>query len=263
MLKRLALVACMTLMMVSDSLPRSQFFFGDAEDGNTAAVDGSEFVFARLLYGSGLANFGFRGRGNTWSTDWPEADAHFMLGVDRLSNIRIVLDDFVTVPIMDPDLFNYPLLYAVEVGYMELTQQEADRLREYMERGGFMIVDDFWGTREWASFNRQLQKIFPDREVEDVPLTHEIFHSFYDIDEVLQVPVYTSGCRGGPTWEQDGYTPYAFAIFDDDRRPMLMINHNTDLGDAWEWADLPCYPHEYSGYAYRLGLNFIVYSMTH
>ena len=146
---------------------------------------------------------------------------------------------------------------------MELSQQEADRLREYMERGGFMVVDDFWGTREWQSFSRQIQKIFPDRAVEEIPLTHEVFHSFYDIDEILQVPVVNSGCYGYPTWEQDGYTPYAMAVFDDSRRPMLMINLNTDLGDAWEHADVPCYPHKYSGYAYRLGLNFIVYAMTH
>lgn len=257
------MVAGMTLAMVSDALPQSQFLFGDAAGVRETKADGSEFVFARLLYSSGLANFAYRGRTETWRTDWPAADAHFMLGVDRLSNIRILLDDYVSVPIMDPGLFDYPLVYAVEVGYMELSQQEADRLREYMERGGFMIVDDFWGTREWQSFNRQLQKIFPDREVEEVPLSHEIFHSFYDIEEVLQVPVVTSGCYGLPTYEQDGYTPYALAIFDDDRRPMLMINHNTDLGDAWEHSDLACYPHRYSGYAYRLGLNFIVYSMTH
>jgi hypothetical protein len=209
-----------------------------------------------------LANYG-RGRMESWRTDWHEADAHFMLGVDRLSNIRVFLEDYISVAIMDPKLFDYPLIYAVEVGFMELTQAEADRLREYMERGGFLVVDDFWGTRQWQSFNNQVRKIFPDREVEQIPLAHEVLHSFYDIDEILQVPVVTSGCYGGATYEQDGYVPYALAVFDDDRRPMLMINHNTDLGDAWEHADMPCYPHKYSGYAYRMGINFIVYAMTH
>ena len=105
--------------------------------------------------------------------------------------------------------------------------------------------------------------IFPDREIEQLDMSHEIFHSFFDIQEILQVPNVNNGCGGYGTSEQDGYTPYALAVFDDARRPMMVINFNTDLGDAWEWADQPCYPHEFSGMAFRLGLNFIVYSMTH
>ena len=132
-----------------------------------------------------------------------------------------------------------------------------------MMRGGFLVVDDFWGTYEWQSFNRQAKMIFPDREIEQLDMSHEIFHSFFDIQEILQVPNVRNGCGGYGTSEQDGYTPYALAIFDDARRPMMVINYNTDLGDAWEWADIPCYPHEFSGMAYRMGLNFIVYSMTH
>ena len=107
--------------------------------------------FARLVYGSGLAGFS-RHRGGSWKTDWPKADKQFMFGIDRLSNVRIVLEKDVAVPIMDPNLFSYPFLYAVEVGHMELTPPEAARLREYMMRGGFLVVDDFWGTYEWQSF---------------------------------------------------------------------------------------------------------------
>jgi len=260
MLKRLLLTACTTLLIVSEAMPGPQFFFGDAGDKEAPIVDGSEFVFARLIYSSGLGNFGRR---ETWRTDRPDADEHFMLGMDRLSNIRVRLNDYVAVAIMDPALFDYPFVYAVEVGFMELSQQEAATLREYMERGGFLVVDDFWGTLQWRNFDYQLKKIFPDREVEPIPLSHEVFHSFYDIDEILQVPVVDRGCFNLQTWEQDGYTPYALAVFDDDRRPMLMINHNTDLGDAWEHADEPCYPHKYSGFAYRMGINFVVYAMTH
>jgi hypothetical protein len=146
---------------------------------------------------------------------------------------------------------------------MGLTQPEADRLREYMLRGGFLVVDDFWGTYEWQSFYSQLKKIFPDREPEEVPLSHPMFHVFFDIDEILQVPNVNNGCRGGRTSEGDGYIPYALAVFDDDRRPMMVISYNSDLGDAWEWADQPCYPHQFSGFAYRMGINFIIYSMTH
>jgi Domain of unknown function (DUF4159) len=221
--------------------------------------DGSEFVFARLEYGGSF--YGLGGRGS-WAIDWPEADFHFMLGMDRLTNIRVVLDDCISVAPSDPELFDYPLVYAVEVGRWSLDPAEADRLREYVERGGFLVVDDFWGTVQWDYFYREMVKIFPDREVEDVPLDHPVFHAFYDIEEILQVPG-IGYCRGNPTWQQDGYTPHALGVFGDDRRLMMMINFNTDLGDAWEHADDPCYPHMFSGFAYRMGINFVVYSMTH
>ena len=264
MLMRAVLMPILIVILAAEALPRAQnigaLFGPDVGEG---AVDGSEFVFARLQYGGGggLANFGRRGYG-AWSVDWPEADSHFMLGIDRLSNIRVVLDDYVSVAPLDPALFDYPLVYAVEVGRWYLSQEEADQLREYMERGGFLVVDDFWGSNEWAYFYRELQKIFPEREVELLAQSHPVFHSFYDIDELLQVPSIRI-CNGGPTWQRDGVTPQALAVFDDARRPMMVINFNTDLGDAWEHADNPCYPHLYSGFAYRMGINLIVYSMTH
>jgi hypothetical protein len=141
-------------------------------------------------------------------------------------------------------------------------------MREYLDRGGFLVVDDFWGVAQWSNFYGQLKKIFPDREVEAVPLSHPVFHSFYDIDQLLQVPRIGNGVNGIPTWSGEGYgpevdTPSALAIFDEARRPVVMINFNTDLGDAWEHADNPRYPHLYSGFAYRMGINFIVYAMTH
>jgi hypothetical protein len=255
MLRTVLLAAMAALLVVGPARTANQFFFDEAGSEPPLAVDGSEFVFARLRYNSG--------RAESWRTDWWSADANFMLGIERLSNIRVRVEDYVNVGIMDAELFSYPLIYAVEVGFMELSQAEADRLREYMERGGFLVVDDFWGTRQWQNFQSQLARIFPDREAEPLPLSHGIFHSFYDIGEVLQVPVVNSGCYGLATYEQDGYDPWALAVFDDDRRPMMMINHNTDLGDAWEHADVACYPHKYSGYAYRMGINFIVYAMTH
>lgn len=234
-------------------------FGGASGDRSESGRDGSEFVFARLEYAGSY--FGL-GRGRSWAIDWPEADYHFMLGIDRLTNIRVVLDDYISVAPSAPELFDYPLVYAVEVGRWYLEQTEADRLREYVERGGFLVVDDFWGTVQWDYFDRELVKIFPDREVEEIPPDHPVFHAFYDIDEILQVPG-IGYCRGNPTWQQDGYTPHALGVFGDDRRLLMVINFNTDLGDAWEHADDPCYPHMFSGFAYRMGINFIVYSMTH
>jgi hypothetical protein len=259
-MKRLFLLIGVALL----PLPLLSFqLFPTGQGGDYGGADGSEFVFARLIYNEGLANFGRRG-GRSWATDWPKADKQFIFAIDRMSNVRVVLDQDIAIEIMDPNLFTYPLLYALEVGRgMNLSPEEAERLREYMERGGFLVIDDFWGTSQWQNFRIQLAKIFPDKEAEEIPLSHPIFHSFFDIDEVLQVPNVNNGCRGGPTYQSDGYVPYALAIFDDDRRPMMVINFNTDIGDAWEWADESCYPSEFAGFAFRMGINWIIYSMSH
>ena len=218
-----------------------------------------EFVFARMIYSSG--RFG-RG-GGSWRTDYPEADYKFMYGIKRLSGIR-VKEEENPVAIMDPKLFTYPFLYAVEVGQMSLSNSDAERVREYLLRGGFLYADDFWGVREWRVFEAQMQKVFPDRAIEPIPLTHEVFHTFFDIDTVMQIPNVGNACRGGRTWEDPSDTrPGIFGIKDDEGRVMVLITYNSDLGDAWEWMDEPCYPEIYSGQAYRMGLNFIIYAMTH
>ncbi len=267
-MKRLLLVICLAALplpllglqfssLIRDALPGRQL-------GSYGGSDGSEFVFARLIYNSGLQNFGRSRRGGSWRTDWPAADKHLIFAIDRMSNIRVVMDQDVAVEIMDPALFSYPFVYALEVGRgMDLSTEEAERLREYMDRGGFLVIDDFWGTREWSNFAYQLNKIFPDQEPEQIPISHPLFHTFFDIDEILQVPNVSNGCWGGPTYEQDGYVPYALGIFDDDRRLKMLINYNTDIGDAWEHADQPCYPNEFANYAFRIAINYVIYSMTH
>jgi hypothetical protein len=200
-MKRPVLVICQMLLLTAEVLPHAQII------GDTRS-DGSELVCARLVYGSGLAGFARR-RGGSSRPSWSKADKQLMFGIDWLSNVRIVLEKDVAVPIMDPDLFSYPFLYAVEVGHMELTLPEAARLREYMRRGGFLVVDDFWGTYEWQSFIRQIKMIFPDREVERLDMSHEISHSFYDIQEILQVPNVNNDCSGYGTSEA-GWLPIRF-----------------------------------------------------
>ena len=134
-------------------------------------------MFARLIYNEGLSNFGRRGR-SSWATDWPKADKQFIFAIDRMSNVRVVLDKDVAIEIMDPNLFSYPFIYALEVGRgMNLSQQEAERLREYMLRGGFLVIDDFWGTYQWQNFYIQLKNIFPDKEAEAIPMSHQLFLS--------------------------------------------------------------------------------------
>jgi hypothetical protein len=219
-----------------------------------------EFYFTRAVYTSG--RFGRSGRYGRWATDYPKSDRQFMVGVKRLTFI----DGYPMenpVRLNDPDLRRYPFLYALEVGSIALTPAEEEGLRDYLLAGGFLVVDDFWGSYQWANFEAQMRRIFPNRSIVELPITHEVFSAFYNIEELLQVPAVTNWMYNGRTWEQDGYVPHARGIFDDDGRLMVVINWNTDLGDAWEWAENPYYPLQRSTFAYEMGINFIIYAMSH
>ncbi len=242
-----------------------------------------EFYFTRLVYSENGWRGGFRmatpdldficpefGGGNFfprqgfgWATDYPGADCKFMGGVHRLTGIRVHPNPNV-IEIMDEDLFQFPFVYAVEVGGMHLSDREAARLREYLLRGGFLHADDFWGLQQKYNFESQIRKVFPDRPLVRLSLTHEVFHTFFDIDTVMQIPNRGNGCAGGATWEsRDDREPAIFGISDDSGRLMVVVTYNSDLGDAWEYMDLACYPEVYSGQAYRMGLNFMIYAMSH
>jgi Domain of unknown function (DUF4159) len=205
----------------------------------------------------------FPRQGWGWATDYPGGDCKFMGGIHRLTGIHVHPHPNV-IAILDEDLFKFPYVYAVEVGGMYLSDQEAERLREYLLRGGFLHVDDFWGLWQKANFEAQMRKVFPDRQMVQLALSHEIFHTFFDIDSVIQVPNMNNGCSGAPTWQSaDDKVPRIYGISDDSGRLMVVVTYNSDLGDAWEYMDLDCYPEMYSGAAYRMGLNFMIYAMTH
>ena len=218
-----------------------------------------EFYFSRVAY----TGYGRYRRGGSWMTDFPKADQIFLSFIDRLlPNLDAYEREFV-VQLPDPDVRHYPFLYALEVGRMSLSPPEIEGLRNYLLAGGFLVIDDFWGTREWRQFESQIRQVLPEYEMVDLKLDHPIFTTFYEIDEILQVPNVQQGVYGGPTHEQDGFVPMVKGIHDDNGRLMVIINWNTDLGDAWEWADNPRYPLRYSTYAYEMGVNFIVYAMSH
>ena len=226
----------------------------------------TEFMRARLQYtdfgggGFGGGRRGFGG-GRSWTTDYPKSDRLFLQGVRRLTRIHVRSMEQV-VDLESDAIFDYPFVYAVEVGHWELSDAEAKKLREYLDRGGFLMVDDFHGTYEWEVFMASLTKVFPDRPVVDIDNKDAIFHVLYDLDERVQVPG-IQFLRSGNTYEYDGIAPRWRAVYDDKGRIQVAICHNMDLGDAWEWADYPAYPEHYASLAFRIGINYIVYSMTH
>ena len=219
-----------------------------------------EFYFSRVAY---RGYSGFYGRRGSWATDYPKADQIFLSFIDRLlPNLDAYEHEFV-VTLAEPDLRRFPFLYALEVGRMTLGPDEIEGLRSYLLAGGFLVIDDFWGTREWQNFEYEIRQVLPEYDIVDLEIDHPIFTTFYEIEEIIQVPNVGNGVRGGPTHERDGYIPMVKGIHDEKGRLMVIINWNTDLGDAWEWADNPYYPLKYSTYAYEMGVNFIVYAMSH
>ena len=223
-------------------------------DGTAVNDPHPEFYFTRAAY------TGYWSR--NWAIDYPKADRQFMMGVRRLLTHLDASPDEHPVRLDDPDLNRFPFLYAVEVGRMALTEPEVLGLRRYLQAGGFLVVDDFWGTREWANFEDEIRQVLPGCTIIDLPRDHPVFSAFYDIREFYQVPN-VGNAMAGRTWEKDGFTPFYRGIQDDKGRLIVAINANTDLGDAWEWAEVPEYPLKYSTFAYQMGVNLIVYSMSH
>jgi hypothetical protein len=220
------------------------------------------FYFTRGAYSGGRFGFGGRGGGGgSWATDYPKADQQFLVVLRRLTNLDALPYEH-PVQLDDPELRRYPFLYTVEVGHMDLSDAEVKALRDYLLAGGFMVADDFWGSYEWASFQQQMRRVFPEYEMVELPQDHPVFSAFYDVNEIIQVPN-VGNARTGQTSEQDGYVAHCRGIIDDKGRLLVVVNWNTDLGDAWEWAEQPDYPLKYSTYAYQMGVNFIVYAMSH
>ncbi len=226
---------------------------------------GTEFkqdtlTFVRIQYTS----FSDRGDRGKWAIDFPDSDLNFSFRLQQLTSLEVDPKGKI-LRLTDPDLLNYPFIYLIEPGHMNLMEDEVLGLRHYLENGGFMMVDDFWGEREWYQFESQLDRIFPDRKWVELPLEHEIFHCVYDMKVKPQVPSIHTYQRGYRTERADAEEAHYRAVYDDDGRMMTLICFNTDLGDGWEReGEDPRYFELYSEkYAYPMGINIIVYAMTH
>ena len=230
--------------------------------------DKAEWAFGRLMYPP--AQYGRRGWGrfgnwteghSSWTTDYPRSDRHFSEAMRRLTRVH---SRSVEQPVNldEGDQYDWPFLYAVEVGHWQLTDAQAKSLREFLDRGGFFMCDDFHGVQEWAIFEASMHRVFPDRPIVDIENGDPIFHTIYDLDERYQVPGWSPWSRG-MTSEFGGVDPKWRGIYDDKGRLVVAICHNMDLGDSWEHADNPQYPERFSALGIRIGINYVVYSMTH
>ena len=235
----------------------------------------TEWVYARLMYPPMAGVHGRGGRGgfgrfrgfdwtqgrSNWTTDYPRADRHFSEALRRLTRVhtRSVEEP---VNLDEGDEYDWPWLYAVEVGHWNLTDAQVKSMREYLLRGGFFMCDDFHGTEEWEVFTRSMQRVFPDRPIVEIDNKDPIFHTIYDLDDRFQVPG-AQYIRSRRTYEYDGYQPHWRGIYDDKGRLLVAICFDMDLGDSWEHADNPEYPQRFSGMGIRIGVNYVIYAMTH
>jgi hypothetical protein len=236
-----------------------------------------EWIFGRLMYPQHPnARFGrysrryggmldWREGGTSWSQDYPRADRHFALALRRLTRVSVrSIEQPVNLDDGD-DVFNWPWLNAGEMGDWKLTSSQIQKLREYLLRGGFLMLDDFWGTEEWDRFYESMGQVFPDRPIVEIPDSDSIFHTVYDLDDRYQVPGQWA-IRRGTTYrngEYGGAIAHWRGILDDQGRVMVALSYNSDIGDSWEWADDPEYPEKYSALGIRIGVNYVIYSLTH
>jgi hypothetical protein len=274
---RAALVAMgllgLAVVVFSQGFGRFRGFSSDAPESEFPA--NAEFHFLRVEYqddrgggfGGGFRQVSRRGRASGWwAQDWPDADEHFTKGVQRLT--RIDAGNPQHVSLKDEKLFDYPWIYATQTGYWNLSDQETSQLREYLLRGGFIMTDDFWdqnGPQEWEVFTEAMNRVLPGQPINDIGLDDSVMHVLYDIQQkdLMFIPGSRHLGGDGKVYQPPGTKSAWKAIYDPKNRMVVSVNFDTDIGDAWEFADVPYYPEAMTTLAYHYGINYLMYAITH
>lgn len=277
--RRTALISAAFVLLAGAGL--AQRFGGLGFEGHDEGPDPvfpakGEFHFIRVEYtdlpefhrGFGFASRNGRGNG-WWLVDWPDADNHFSLGVERLT--RVETGAPLHMSLTDDRLFDNPWIYATQTGWWGLDSAEIARLKEYLLRGGFLMVDDFWGPdpEQWEIFKETMERVMPNKPISDIGMNDSVMHVLYDIQQkdlsfIPGTRHLRRGRDGSVVVQQPfGTQPAWRAMYDDRNRMNVAVNYNTDIGDAWEYADAPEYPEHMTELAYRYGINYLVYAMTH
>jgi hypothetical protein len=225
-------------------------------DGQGRATPGDEqvpynggFTFTRIRYGSG----GFRRGGGAWAHDYPQADAHLSKIIEYLSTIPINVVGTNVYDLDDPEIFRHPIIYLSEPGFWGMTDAEGESLRQYLLKGGFLILDDFEAD-QWYNMEAQLLRAMPEHRLIEIGPEHPIFSSFFTLKDIY-VPHAMYQLK-----------PRYFGLFEDNdpsRRMMVMVNHDSDLAEYWEFSDMGFWPVDVSNEAYKLGMNYIFFALTH
>ena len=223
-------------------------------NGGAAAYDG-RFTFVRLRWGADLGFSRRGGFGTAWNHDYPRAEQHLSLILEELTSLDIHTDRSLILTLDDPQLFNYPIAFMWEPGFWNLTDREAAAFRAYLLKGGFAVFEDFDGPQQWGNFESQMRRVLPDARFIRLDNTHRIFNSFFQVKDIDAIVHPMSGIR-----------PAYFGIFennDPSRRLMVVANFDNDVPEYWEWSGQGLFPFDASNEAYKLGVNYVIYGLTH
>ena len=228
-----------------------KYQYNDDRLGERADVS-NKFTFARIMFGEFHSGWPIGDRGMMWSHDYPEAGLHFSKILSEVSKIPINLDmNEYIFRFDDPDLFKYPFAYLCEVGDLDLTDEEVAGMREYLLRGGFLLVDDFRGSWSMQNFANYVKRALPEHEIKELDVSHPIFNCFFSIKSLDDTRSYGR------------YRPMYFGVEDKNGRLMMIINYNNDVSDYWQWSNNPFSPIEDTNTAYKFGVNYVFYAITH
>ena len=216
-----------------------------------------EFVQGRLRYRSQLDGRGMYAR---WGIDANKGDRTFIGILQRLTRIDVQPIEQI-IDIESDDIFEYPWIFAISPGDWHLSASQAQRLRKYFDRGGFLMVDDFHNEREWANFMNGIRMIYPSADAVELQDEDQPFNTLFNMRERVRVP--GANVVHGSGVERGGTVPHWRGIVDDKGRMFVAICFNMDVGDGWEFADDPNYPERFASEAIRLGTNYVIYAMTH
>ncbi|MEO8098968.1 MAG: DUF4159 domain-containing protein [Acidobacteriota bacterium] len=232
--------------------PEMQDPINDPPDAGVPA----EFAFGRLRYRSPNDSF----RRKRWGTDANKGERLFIIALRRLSLINAQSIEQI-VDVGSDEIYDWPFMYAVAAGDWALKHEEAERLGKFFQRGGFLVVDDLHNEYEFQGFMDGIQEAMPGATDQEIPDEDPIFHLVHDISDRIQISGYNI-VRGQP-YERGGFIPRWRAVRDTKGRIVAAAWHNQDLGDAWEYADASEYPEDLSNRAFRFGVNYVTYAMTH
>jgi hypothetical protein len=268
-LRRIAVsVLLAAFCAAATSAQRRGRFFEPVRSPTPESFDGA-FNFCRIMFTA--MRYGF---GGNWSVDYPRADVNMSIRLSEITKTRISIDatgepNHLVLELTDPLLFDCPFIMMTEVGSAYFSPEEAAKLREYLQKGGFLWADDFWGSMAWEQWVEEFSKVLPPNEypIFEIPKDHPLFRAQFEISKVAQIPSITHWMgSGGGTSEryEDSAVPHAMGIANSQGRLMVLMTHNTDFGDSWEReADDPNYFYRFSVDGYAFGINVLLYSMSH
>ena len=250
MRSRPAIAALLIALLALPLVAAGQFRRRSSQGAMTVEYD-SHFVFTRIRYGAGLGRWG---GGDSWAHDYPMGDRNLSAILDYITNMRVRLDGTNVYDLDDEGIFENPIVYVSEPGFWRIAPSEAENLRKYLLKGGFIIFDDFEGEGDWRNMAAQMGRALPEHHWIPLTVDHPIFHSFFDIQR-LDVPHPLVNVIPGYRALFEGNDPSG--------RMIALANWNNDLAEYWEWSAEGLFNPDPTNDAYRLGVNYIVYAMTH